>query len=243
MISIVQLWKDSSWVNKSRWLKTYLQSNKIEQSTYLSWDEQKWVDYSTTIYDYDDSEKLEEKILKYWDNPNWLDAKKWLYSYDKNGNLLEEIYRESSGSIWPKREKIVFKYSQRNVINLAESKKTTIAYNPKAVQEVENEDDDDFDEMPNPIGGDTYVLMKMKKKLANLYHLFVGFRATFSLMINRNGEVERAFILYVPHNILHAREIKEGIKKMENTMRQIRFTPAIKNGKKVRTKFIYNIWL
>jgi hypothetical protein len=110
-------------------------------------------------------------------------------------------------------------------------------------QEGENEDEDNFDVMPSPIGGDTYVLMKMKNKLANLYHLFVGFRATFSLMINRNGEVENAFILYVPHNILYAREIKEGIKKMENTMRRIRFTPATKNGKKVRAKFVYNIWL
>lgn len=110
-------------------------------------------------------------------------------------------------------------------------------------QEGENEDEDDFDEIPTPIGGDTHALMQMKKKLTNLYHLFVGFRATFSLMINRNGEVESAFILYVPHNILHAREIKEGIRKMENTMRQIRFTPATKNGTKVRAKFVYNIWL
>lgn len=132
---------------------------------------------------------------------------------------------------------------QRNSTKMENSKASMETDELMVEQEDENKDDDDFDEMPNPIGGDTYVLMKMKKKLANLYHLFVGFRATFSLMINRNGEVERAFILYVPHNILHAREIKEGIKKMENTMRQIRFTPAMKNGKKVRTKFIYNIWL
>ena len=105
------------------------------------------------------------------------------------------------------------------------------------------EDEDDIDEMPTPIGGDTYVLMKMKEKLRNVYHLFVGNRMRFSVEINKRGEVEKAFILYVPPNYSYTREIKDAIRKMEDTMRYIRFTPAIKNGKKVRAKFIYDIWL
>ena len=105
------------------------------------------------------------------------------------------------------------------------------------------EDEDNFDEMPTPIGGDTYVLMKMKEKLRNLYYIFVGNRMQFSVDINKKGEVEQTYIMYVPFDYLHAREKQDAIKKMEETMRHIRFTPAIKNGKKVKAKFIYNIWL
>ena len=91
----------------------------------------------------------------------------------------------------------------------------------------------DFDEKPTPIGGDNRVRTVFRSELGSRYNDFKGKRISFLISIHRDGAIE---------SISVNRGINVYIDKaLEKAMQKhVRFTPAIKNNKKVKVQFIYS---
>lgn len=92
----------------------------------------------------------------------------------------------------------------------------------------------EFDELPTPFGGDEEVRSVLNKALGNAYFDQSGVSVTFLIRINKDGVIEEVGLSKRTKNDYVNRTIVYTLKE------QIRFTPASKDGQKVKASFEYD---
>lgn len=94
----------------------------------------------------------------------------------------------------------------------------------------------DYDEIPMPVGGDSRVQAVIQQVFGSAYLDMVGSNVRFSIEINEEGEIE------------HISGMVSGLNRYNNDVLltamkdHIKFTPATKNGKRVKAKFNYHFY-
>ena len=91
----------------------------------------------------------------------------------------------------------------------------------------------EFDEVPTPIGGDDEIRSVFHKALGKEYFDLSGVSVRFSIRINKNGAIEEVGLSKRTKKEFVNRTIVYALKE------QIRFTPAIDDGQKVKANFEY----
>ena len=95
----------------------------------------------------------------------------------------------------------------------------------------------EFDETPVPIGGDNAVRSAFQQYLGNAYTDVAGSSVSFTIRINEKGTVEEV-------SMSRRTDIESINRKLPFILKeQIKFTPAAKNGKKIRAVFDYTLTL
>jgi len=92
----------------------------------------------------------------------------------------------------------------------------------------------EFDEIPTPIGGDTFVQSVFMQTLGSAYYEVSGTRAAFSIRTNEEGVVESVSLVQATNNQYVNNAVIRAMKDY------IKFTPATLNGKRVKAKFMYH---
>lgn len=92
----------------------------------------------------------------------------------------------------------------------------------------------DFDETPTPVGGDERVRLVFHKSLGSTYYKVVGSTVRFSIRINKDGVIEQ---ISMSQRTSDERINKTVVFALKDN---IRFTPATKEGRRVKAHFEYD---
>ena len=100
-------------------------------------------------------------------------------------------------------------------------------------QKVEQEEEEEYDEIPTPVGGDNEVRTVFQRILGRAYSDLAGSRVVFEIEINKSGRVKSSVVTY-GKNTYYNQLLADAMR------RHIRFIPARKNREKVKARFSYN---
>ena len=65
----------------------------------------------------------------------------------------------------------------------------------------------------------------------------------FEILIDPNGDFQRAMgVVNVPHTFVDDVSMRDTIRRIEKAMRNVKFTQATKNGKRVKARFEYRFY-
>lgn len=97
---------------------------------------------------------------------------------------------------------------------------------------VVQEEEEVYDEIPTPVGGDNKVRTVFQRILGRAYTDLAGSRVIFEIEIDKRGRVKSSVVTY-GKNLYYNQLLADAMR------RHIRFIPARKDRKKVKACFSY----
>tara|TARA_Y100000590_G_scaffold249156_2_gene279958 strand:+ start:2891 stop:4120 length:1230 start_codon:yes stop_codon:yes gene_type:complete len=107
---VTQAWRDSSWINKYKKVKTYDNSGYLTQKESYRYDDGDWRQRGLTVIENNLDGSPVILTRQVHRNENWMNRSRVDYVYGDNGFLLEKSEQKWFGGEWRKKKKFSLEY-------------------------------------------------------------------------------------------------------------------------------------
>ena len=88
---VVQAWRDSSWVNKSKKVKTYDDNGYLSQKDHYKYRDDEWSLKGMTIFENNENGDRTTTTKQVYRNDAWINRYRINFSYNDGGQLMSKV--------------------------------------------------------------------------------------------------------------------------------------------------------
>ena len=143
---VVQAWRDSVWVNKSKKVKTYNDNGYLSQKDSYKYRDDEWSLRGMTVYENNDNGGPEIKTKQAYRNDAWINRYRTNFSYNDGGLLMSKVEQKWRQDVWRNKKETALIYEGDLCVTKTISKWRDSTWVDRVLKELFYNDNGDRDE-------------------------------------------------------------------------------------------------
>ena len=143
---VVQAWRDSVWVNKSKKVKTYNDNGYLSQKDSYKYRDDEWSLRGMTVYENNDNGGPEIKTKQAYRNDAWINRYSTNFSYNDGGLLMSKVEQKWRQDVWRNKKETALIYEGDLCVTKTISKWRDSTWVDRVLKELFYNDNGDRDE-------------------------------------------------------------------------------------------------
>ena len=140
---VVQAWRDSAWVNKSKKVKTYDDNGYLSQKDRYKYRDGEWSLKGMTIFENNENGDRATTTKQVYRNDEWLNRYKINFSYNDGGLLISKVEQKWSQDVWRNKKETALEYEGELCVNKTISRWHDSTWVDRAIKELSYNDSGD----------------------------------------------------------------------------------------------------
>ena len=114
---VVQAWRDSAWVNKSKKVKSYDDNGYLSQKDHYNYRDDEWSLKGMTIFENNENGDHTTTTKQVYRNDAWINRYKINFSYNDGGQLMSKVEQKWGQDVWKNKRETALEYEGELCMN------------------------------------------------------------------------------------------------------------------------------
>ena len=119
---VVQAWRDSAWVNKSKKVKTYDDNGYLSQKDRYKYRDGEWSLKGMTVFENNENGDPATTTRQAYRNDAWINRYRTNFNYNDGGLLMSKVEQKWRQDVWRNRKETALEYEWELCVNRTKSK-------------------------------------------------------------------------------------------------------------------------
>ena len=137
---VVQAWRDSAWVNKSKKVKTYDDNGYLSQKDRYKYRDGEWSLKGMTVFENNENGDPATTTRQAYRNDAWINRYRTNFNYNDGGLLMSKVEQKGRQDVWRNRKETALEYEGELCVNRTISRWHDSTWVDRAVQELSYND-------------------------------------------------------------------------------------------------------
>ena len=140
---VVQAWRDSAWVNKSKKVKTYDDNGYLSQKDRYKYRDGEWSLKGMTVFENNENGDRATTTKQVYRNDEWLNRYRINFSYNDGGQLVSKVEQKWGQDVWRNKKETALEYEGELCVNKTISRWHDSTWVDRAIKELSYNDSGD----------------------------------------------------------------------------------------------------
>ena len=140
---VVQAWRDSAWVNKSKKVKTYDDNGYLSQKDRYKYRDGEWSLKGMTVFENNENGDRATTTKQVYRNDEWLNRHRINFSYNDGGQLMSKVEQKWGQDVWRNKKETALEYEGELCVNKTISRWHDSTWVDRAIKELSYNDSGD----------------------------------------------------------------------------------------------------